>query len=101
MAIPQQEAVVSEAVGLRVHRSRSWLRKARKADDLDSQFVFLWIAFNALYGRPRYLPEVWTDEARDLRTFIGKLEEASRAQLRNTLAAHRPRRPRGAGAQQP
>jgi hypothetical protein len=47
----------------------SWLRKSRKAgknNDLDAQFVFLWIAFNALYGRPRY---------RDLKMRVGLAPE--------------------------
>lgn len=49
---------VAEAVELRLYRARSWLRKSRKAGsstppDLDAQFIFLWIAFNALYGKRR------------------------------------------------
>ena len=38
-------------LGLRVHRSLSWLQRAElSADDPDSQFIFLWIAFNAAYS---------------------------------------------------
>ena len=49
---------IAEAVALRLYRARSWLRKSRKAGsttppDLDAQFIFLWIAFNALYGKRR------------------------------------------------
>jgi hypothetical protein len=43
----------SEAIDIRLRRARSWLRKARKAEsahDADAEFIFLWIAFNALYG---------------------------------------------------
>lgn len=39
---------------LRIHRSLSWLKKAemaKKEDDLDTQFIALWIAFNAAYAR--------------------------------------------------
>jgi hypothetical protein len=54
----------NETVEIRLHRCESWWRKSRKAaasdpPDLDAQFVFLWVAFNALYGRssppPRWL----------------------------------------------
>ena len=38
-------------LGLRVHRALSWLHKAEQCDeDLDAQFIFLWIAFNAAYA---------------------------------------------------
>lgn len=39
-----------ENLGLRVHRALSWLQRAELADDLDGQFIFLWIAFNAAYA---------------------------------------------------
>jgi hypothetical protein len=38
-------------LSLRVHRALSWLSKAEEFnDDLDSQFIFLWISFNAAYA---------------------------------------------------
>lgn len=40
-------------VSLRVHRALSWLKKAeaeRENDDLDGEFVFLWVSFNAAYA---------------------------------------------------
>ena len=41
----------SDNLGLRVHRALSWLEKAEKCEgDLDAQFIFLWIAFNATYA---------------------------------------------------
>lgn len=41
-----------EGLGLRVHRSLSWLERAELASsDLDAQFIFLWIAFNAAYAK--------------------------------------------------
>ncbi len=41
----------SDNLGLRVHRALSWLDKAEQCvDDLDGQFIFLWIAFNAAYA---------------------------------------------------
>jgi hypothetical protein len=41
-------------LGLRVHRSISWIGRAEKeAQDHDAAFVFLWIAFNAAYADER------------------------------------------------
>ena len=35
-------------LGIRIHRALSWLNRAEQcADDSDSHFIFLWIAFNA------------------------------------------------------
>lgn len=42
-----------ESLSLRVHRALSWLQRAEQLGqegDLDGQFVFLWIAFNAAYA---------------------------------------------------
>jgi hypothetical protein len=42
----------SDSLGLRVHRSISWLqRAAQEHDDPDAAFVFLWIAFNSAYSQ--------------------------------------------------
>ncbi|MDB4022044.1 HEPN domain-containing protein [Litorivicinus sp.] len=42
----------SNDLGLRVHRSISWLiRSAAEQDDPDAAFVFLWIAFNSAYSQ--------------------------------------------------
>ncbi|MAD00859.1 MAG: hypothetical protein CMK76_13415 [Pseudomonadales bacterium] len=40
----------NENLALRTHRSLSWLNRAEQAEDLDGQFIFLWIAFNAAYA---------------------------------------------------
>lgn len=38
-------------LALRTHRALSWLDRAENADgDLDAQFIFLWISFNAAYA---------------------------------------------------
>ena len=38
-------------LGLRVHRALSWLYRAEQCeDDLDAEFIFLWIAYNAAYA---------------------------------------------------
>ena len=39
-----------ETMGLRVHRSLSWIGRAEQATDDDGRFIFLWIAFNAAYA---------------------------------------------------
>lgn len=37
-------------LSLRTHRALSWLDRAEQSDDLDSRYIFLWIAFNACYA---------------------------------------------------
>ncbi len=38
-------------LGLRTHRSLSWLQRAEQEQgDDDARFIFLWIAFNAAYA---------------------------------------------------
>lgn len=36
---------------LRIHRALSWLNRAEQAEDVDGKFIFLWIAFNAVYAQ--------------------------------------------------
>ena len=41
-----------ESLSVRVHRALSWLDRAeQEVSDLDSQFIFLWISFNAAYAQ--------------------------------------------------
>jgi len=41
----------SNNLGLRVHRALSWLNRSEQCtDDLDAQFIFLWISFNGAYA---------------------------------------------------
>ena len=41
-----------ENLELRLRRAKSWLARAQKeSDDPDAAFIFLWIAFNAAYGK--------------------------------------------------
>jgi len=40
-------------MGLRVHRSISWIGRAEAAEDDDARVIFLWIAFNAAYADER------------------------------------------------
>lgn len=59
----------SPSVALRVHRAISWLGRAEqeRADD-DARFVFLWIAFNAVYATETHDPEM--TEKRNFQTFL-------------------------------
>lgn len=40
----------SENFCLRIHRAISWLNMAENTKDLDTQYIALWIAFNAIYA---------------------------------------------------
>jgi hypothetical protein len=49
----------SESQRVRLHRAISWLTRAElETSDLDAQFIFVWIAFNAAYAKA-----IWTDES--------------------------------------
>jgi hypothetical protein len=52
-AIPQDQRDAHQAFSIRIWRGLSWLERAESAgrDDPDGQFIALWIAFNAIYGR--------------------------------------------------
>ena len=55
-------------LGLRVHRTLSWLERAEKErGDPDAAFIFYWIAFNAAYAqdRPRPLESTARDHFAD------------------------------------
>jgi hypothetical protein len=66
-----------ENLGLRVHRALSWLHRAEQlasADDLDGEFIFLWIAFNAAYATE--IDEKYRgSEQQTFRAFLQKLTE--------------------------
>src|SRR5262245_31102218 len=82
---------MGEAIDIRFHRARSWQEKAKRAaadDDLDAQFIFLWIAFNALYGSPRYLwnrDDGYSRETEDFTMFWGEAERLSRGRVSTCL----------------
>ena len=68
----------SESLGLRVHRALSWLEKSEQCvDDQDSQFIFLWIAFNAAYAQDTEVLRHSESEAFSL--FISKLVELDKS----------------------
>lgn len=73
------------SIELRLARARSWYRRVEKLEDLcqssdvadDEVFIFYWIAFNALYGQPKYhhkgektKPSV---EEQDIQRFLGHM----------------------------
>ncbi|MDO6610511.1 HEPN domain-containing protein [Shewanella sp. 1_MG-2023] len=63
-----------EGLALRVHRSLSWLAKSEQCqDDKDSQFIFLWIAFNAAYAQDTEVLRHTESEA--FSKFMSKLVE--------------------------
>lgn len=47
----QHRHTYPETLRLRLHRSLSWLKRAETAQDPDTRFIMLWIAFNAAYAR--------------------------------------------------
>ena len=64
-------------LALRVHRALSWLHRAEQLarnDDVDGQFIFLWIAFNAAYATD--IDERYREsEQTTFRVFLEKLLE--------------------------
>lgn len=65
----------SDNLALRVHRALSWLDKAEQCeDDLDGQFIFLWIAFNAAYAN-ELNDSIRFSEQETFKSFINRLCE--------------------------
>ena len=76
----QTKSERSDELNLRLHRSISWLTKAEQAsDDLDIQFITLWISFNAVYAKE--LPERGADRA----SFIEFLNDICRLDTNKQL----------------
>lgn len=62
-----------ETMGLRVHRSISWIGRAETCgDDADARFIFLWIAFNAAYADEREFHAVAPGERATFAEFFEK-----------------------------
>ena len=70
-----------QSVSLRTHRALSWLHRAEfEHEDIDANFVFLWIAFNAAYANE--IPDRATfSEKRRLLTFLRRLIESEEDEL--------------------
>lgn len=62
-----------QALSLRVHRALSWLNKAEQCEDYDSQFIFLWISFNAAYAQNFDYKQDFTERGL-YQEFLGKIE---------------------------
>lgn len=64
-------------IEIRCHRAHTWITPARHLpeSDLDGQFIFYWIAVNALYGQPKYLQNKTdrTNDLVDLQTFLNSV----------------------------
>ncbi|WVM88589.1 WYL domain-containing protein [Halopseudomonas pachastrellae] len=71
----------NENLALRTHRSLSWLNRAEQAEDLDGQFIFLWIAFNAAYAT-EIDERLRLREQENFKVFLNKLCELDQ---QNTL----------------
>ena len=71
-------------LSLRVHRALSWLDRAEQLgdqDDVDGQFIFLWIAFNAAYATD--IDEKYREpEQLTFRGFLEKLTQLDQAKKR-------------------
>jgi len=79
---------MKESVRIRIHRARSWLRKASAADknaDMDAQFMFLWISFNALYGTPRYQGSHTLGETADFKAFLAAIGRLAATRIERAL----------------
>jgi len=64
----------SESLGLRTHRALSWLNRSEQCEnDLDAQFIFLWIAFNAAYSQEA--DTIRITETQSFQMFVQKLCE--------------------------
>ncbi|MGI2260288.1 hypothetical protein [Shewanella sp. GXUN23E] len=62
-----------QALSLRLHRSLSWLDNAEQHhQDVDSAFIFYWIAFNAAYGYEAE-PAYRSGESQAFRQFLEKI----------------------------
>ncbi len=57
---------------LRIHRAVSWLARTEKAKDGDGRLLFLWIAFNALYGEDHEM-DGGKPDWEDRRRFFGRI----------------------------
>ncbi|KGJ92088.1 HEPN domain-containing protein [Thalassotalea sp. ND16A] len=64
----------NESLGLRVHRALSWLNRSEQSEnDVDSQFIFLWISFNAAYSQD--IDASRLTETQSFQLFVQKLCE--------------------------
>jgi len=75
----------SENLGLRIHRALSWLNKSEQCtDDLDAQFIFLWISFNSAYANEIHYQQRFS-ETDKLQHFLSRLCELDTDQNINNI----------------
>ncbi len=60
--IPKDQRETHQPFAIRVWRGLSWLERAEQAAEVEDQFIALWIAFNALYGRQDEESRVWSEK---------------------------------------
>ena len=68
---------IDENLNLRIHRALSWIEGAERAEagsEYDTSFIFLWIAFNAIYSGER-LDGANMGEREVFRGYFGKIIE--------------------------
>lgn len=66
----------------RLYRAESWIERATsgcRPEDFDARFIYLWIAFNALYGQAKYKEEDRQGEEASIHEFLGKMGRLSSA----------------------
>ena len=80
----QERDSYPDNLGLRVHRSLSWLNRAEQEDDPDSRFIFLWIAFNAAYASDFDGREGLSEQG-TFNSFLDKLHELDASKRLNDL----------------
>jgi|SRR5712691_6466101 len=71
-ASPLKPTFIEQSLADRVRRSLSWIRRALSVsqDNAPPRFVELWIALNALYGRPPYEEGFKPDDRQDFLHFM-------------------------------
>ena len=78
----------------RCYRAESWMNKLldSNGEDLDAKFIFCWIAFNALYGQPKYLPHRKGYEWNDIDKFLSCLTDLDTVGQIKTTCTSKPLR---------
>lgn len=81
-ALPRERLATNQPFAVRVHRALSWLERAGEQKDLETRFIFAWIAFNALYGQAREglptarsLPDYGGGDRNEYIGFLNKLAQ--------------------------
>lgn len=68
-------------VEFKTHRALSWIRASEEVKDVDSKFLFLWIAFNALYVENPIAVDKEAPERERFYVLFRKLIECDRKNL--------------------